>query len=79
MILHLSCQSCGIGIDLPAAPAEAADRLSALREGFETTAPVQISGVEGPIPNLPHGGKTVPSFFMNFTKERIGYEQVFCT
>ncbi len=55
MILHLSCQSCDIGLDLPATPTEAADRLSALREGHETTAPVQISGVDGPIPNLlPH-------------------------
>jgi len=52
MILHLSCQSCGIGLDLPATPAEVADRLSTLREGLETTAPVQISGVDGPIPNL---------------------------
>ncbi len=41
-----------MGLDLPAAPAEAADRLSALREGLEATAPVQISGVDGPIPNL---------------------------
>lgn len=52
MVLHLSCRNYGIGLELPTTYAEAANRLSALREGLDRPAPVQISGVSGPVPNL---------------------------
>ena len=52
MVLHLSCRGHGIGLNLPTTPAEAADRLSLLREGLKQTASIQISGVSSPIPNL---------------------------
>lgn len=52
MILHLSCRNDGIELGVPTTSAEAAERLTALREGLERTEPVQISGVSSPIPNL---------------------------
>lgn len=51
-ILHLKCRSCGIGLKLPAAPAEAGLVLSRLREGAERNAPVRIDGASGPVPGL---------------------------
>lgn len=47
MILHLSCQSFGIDLRLPAADADVKRTLSTLRDGLEPTAPVRISGVCG--------------------------------
>ena len=35
MVLHLSCRNYGIGLELPTTYAEAANRLSALREGLD--------------------------------------------
>ncbi|NBI65951.1 hypothetical protein D1646_03815 [Pseudoflavonifractor sp. 60] len=52
MVLYLDCQGYSIGLNLPTTPTAAADRLSALREGLETTAPVQISSVDSPVSNL---------------------------
>lgn len=43
MILHLSCRDDGIGLNLPTMSTEAAERLTALREGLEWTEPIQIS------------------------------------
>ena len=47
MLLHLSCQSYGIDLRLPAGPADVKRTLSTLRDGLEPDAPVRISGVCG--------------------------------
>ena len=49
MLLHLSCQSYGIDLRLPAGPADVKRTLSTLRDGLEPDAPVRISGVCGKI------------------------------
>ena len=50
--LHLKCRSYSIGLPLPTTLDEAAKKLSKLREGAMPPAPVQISDVSSPIPNL---------------------------
>ncbi len=52
MILYLKCRSHSIGLGLPTTSAEAANRLSALREGLPQDEPFQICDVSGPIANL---------------------------
>lgn len=52
IVLHLGCRNYGIGLELPTTYDEAAKRISALREGLGQPAPVQITAVSGPIPNL---------------------------
>lgn len=47
MLLHLSCQSYGIDLRLPAGPADVKRTLSTLRDGLEPDTPVRISGVCG--------------------------------
>lgn len=53
MVLHLSCRGCGIGLDLPTTPNDAAAAIYDLTAEFENE-PVQIeiSSVSSPIPNL---------------------------
>lgn len=53
MILHLSCQSFGIDLRLPASDASVKKTLSSLRDGLEPNAPVRISGVCSSAYSLP--------------------------
>lgn len=53
MVLHLTCRSCGIDLDLPTTPNEAASAFYDLTEGFKNVSvQISISGVNGPFPNL---------------------------
>lgn len=49
MLLHLQCNGCGIGLQLPATPAIVRQTFGRLREGLKQDAPVEISGVGDPV------------------------------